>query len=71
MRLPSISLETLKKKLPSTIVLESKIMKSKHKRYFILRFKEQDLPYMMDLLGKMENLRLEKTHNSKGFHLSL
>ena len=71
MRLPSISLKTLKKKLPSTIVLESKIMKSKHKMYFILRFKEQDFPYMMNLLGQMENLRWEKTHNSNGFHLSL
>ena len=71
MRLPSIPLEIVKKKLPSTIILESKIIKSNHKRYYILRFKEQDIPYMMDLLGQMENLRWEKTHNSNGFHVSL
>ena len=71
MRLPSIPLEIMKKKLSSTIVLESKIIKSNHIRYYMLRFKEQDLPYMMDLLGQMENLRCETTHNSNGFHLSL
>ena len=70
MRLPSIPLETVKKVLPTT-VLESKITKSNHKRYYILRFKEEDLPNMMDLLGQMENLRWKNTLNSNGFHLSL
>ena len=69
MKLPSIPLETVM--LPTTTVLVSKISRSNHKRYYILRFKEEDVPNMMDLLHQMENLRWEKTLNSNGCHLSL
>ena len=73
MRLPSIPLETVNKMRTTRTVLESKVIKSNHKRYYILRFKEEELPipYIMELLGQMENLRWEKTYNTNGFHLSL
>ena len=43
MRLPSIPLDAVKNILPST-VLDSKVTRSNHEKYFILRFKEEDLP---------------------------
>ena len=71
MKLPSIPLETVNKMSITRTVLESKITRSNHKKYYIMKFKEDELPNIMELLSKMENLRWEKTYNTNGFHLSL